>query len=161
MRGKGSDLADESEVKAANTLDAIDTPRWNHHLPNPPAVNRLLARPSIYYVLFDTLARDSDSPFRCRVWRVFPQRDEAFQKLVQNWAKSEDRGDNMQIQPPRWNPHNIAKCFGVRIRMPLLLHAEQQEIGTLDFVSIVKFRPNSKARSHMVKTKEINDEDEA
>lgn len=144
MRGRGDDLSDGSEVKAANTVQATDTPRWNHSLDRKPKrtkINELLARPSVFYVLFDTKERDEDAPFRCRIWRVNPSTDKGYQKLVKNWAANRGKSTyNMQIQPPRWSVSNEAACLGTHIELPLFFHAEQKELGELDYVEILHFK---------------------
>ena len=62
-RGKGSDLEDGSDVKAANVWDAIDTPRFNGCVPagrttekarKPNDVTALDGIPFLFFVLWDT-----------------------------------------------------------------------------------------------------------
>src|SRR5437899_8429085 len=74
-RKKGSDLADGSDVKAANCWSAIDTPRFNGAIPagrKSPAARRasdvsaLDNIPYLFFVLWD--ARPGDNKPRCRVW---------------------------------------------------------------------------------------------
>jgi len=70
MRGKGEDLADSSEVKSANFLDALDArgaiaPRWNFMANDMKSMEDLLKRPAIYLVSLDL---SPDSRFRARVW---------------------------------------------------------------------------------------------
>ena len=61
-RMKGSDLSDGSDVKAANTWSAIDTPRFNGAIPagrtsatskKPPDIGALADIPYIFFVLWD------------------------------------------------------------------------------------------------------------
>lgn len=142
-RGKGDDLADGSEIKAANTIQATDTPRWNHSLKTDDNVRDHLAKPAIFYVLLDTLIRDDDAPFRCRVWKVVPQTDMPYRQLVNNWKASRTGSRyNMQIQPPRWSDTNRAKCLGIEIELPLYFHAQQKDMGELDFVEVHSFQEN-------------------
>src|SRR5437773_9454414 len=76
-RKKGSDLSDGSDVKAANTWSAIDTPRFNGVLPagrksktssKPGDISALDATPYIFFVLWDE-AKPDNLP-RCRIWVV-------------------------------------------------------------------------------------------
>lgn len=140
LRGRGDDLADGSEVKAANTVQATDTPRWNHSLKRRDQVDSHLSKPSIFYVLFDTVERDDSSPIRCRIWKVSPSTDHAYQVLVEQWDTGRGATTyNMQIQPPRWDASNIASCFGTRLALPLFFHAEQRVIGGIDYVEVIAF----------------------
>jgi len=144
LRGRGDDLADGSEVKAANTVQATDTPRWNHSLRRHEQVIQHLAKPSIFYVLFDTIERNDASPFRCRVWRVRPHIDQAYTALVESWNRERPQSRyNLQIQPPRWMATNEASCFGSRIDLPLYFHAEQRELGELDYVEVLSFNEDA------------------
>lgn len=140
LRGKGDDLSDGSEIKAANTIQSTDTPRWNHSLKNDAKVNEHIAKPAIFYVLFDTLKRDTESPFRCRVWKVEPAKDVLYRQLVQGWNTNRPASRyNMQIQPPRWEDSNRVSCFGSELQVPLFFHAQQKEMGDLDFVVVRSF----------------------
>lgn len=146
LRGRGDDLSDGSEIKAANTIQATDTPRWNHSLRTDEQVRAHLAKPAVYYVLFDTVIRNDEAPFRCRVWRVLTATDAAYRALVENWSVQRTLGRyNMQIQPPRWTTTNRATCFGTVIELPLFFHAQQKEMGKLDFVEVHEFNTNAGA----------------
>lgn len=59
FRGKGYDLADHSEVKAANFLDSLDArgavaPRWNFPSNSRAEIDALLDLPAIYLLSIDT-----------------------------------------------------------------------------------------------------------
>lgn len=59
FRGKGDDLADHSEVKAANLLDSLDArgavaPRWNFPSNSRAEIDALLHLPAIYLLSIDT-----------------------------------------------------------------------------------------------------------
>ena len=117
-RRKGSDLADGSDVKAANVWDAIDTPRFNGCAPagrttsasrKPNDVSALDDIPFLFFVLWDE--RTSPTVPRCRVWCVKPNVDVEFRKLVSKWYDMRQSGEiksaNFQLHPPRNEDHNI------------------------------------------------------
>ena len=134
-RGKGEDLADSSEVKAASTISGVDVPRWNNFLRNPANRKTYLSRPALFFVLFDTLDRGKPFPFRVRVWKVEPRTDLAFRKVVERWAKTESSG-NLQLHPPCWRPDNIVRNEAGNLDFPLMFLAEQQDIGDVDYMEI-------------------------
>lgn len=58
FRGKGDDLADGSEIKAANYLDAFDnrgasSPRWNLSVTQASDLDKYLNVPFLYFVVID------------------------------------------------------------------------------------------------------------
>jgi hypothetical protein len=138
-RGKGLDLADGSEVKAASTLSGIDVPRWNNQLKNHEKVQAYLDQPAIYFVLFDTVDRSESFPLRVRIWKVVPTKDKCFRNVVERWAVEESSG-NFQLHPPCWREDNRASNNAGNIELPLLFHAEQVEIGDIDYMEIKYFR---------------------
>ena len=138
-RGKGDDLVDGSEIKAASALGGIDTPRWNHSSFGTAAnVTAYLESRFIYFVLFDTLERYEEFPLRLRVWRVAPSADPAFSAVVENWAKEKTSG-NFQLQPPRWREGSRVTNLGGNLELPLIFEAVQREIEGVDFMDIVKW----------------------
>ena len=133
-RQKGSDLADGSDVKAANVWEAIDTPRFNGVLPagrttrtsqRPESLAALDDIPHIFFVLWD---HEPTSQFpRCRVWAVAPSRDLEFRGMAERWYVAKARGviksNNFQLHPPRnQNGNAIRNTYG-NLEYPLLFSA--------------------------------------
>lgn len=136
-RGKGHDLVDGSEIKTASALGGIDQPRWNHSsFGKERNVDAYLKSSFIYFVLFDTAKRYEEFPLRLRVWRVAPQADSAFVRVVRNWAKETTSG-NFQLQPPRWQKGSRVTNLGGNLELPLIFEAVQKEIKGVDFMDIV------------------------
>jgi len=136
-RGKGHDLVDESEIKAASTLGAIDEPRWNHTaFANTAKIAAYLKHKHIYFVLLDTEKRDIEFPLRIRVWRVSPQTDSAFSTVIQNWAASKSSG-NFQLHPPCWRRGSVARNNCGDIELPLIFEAVQQPVDGVDLMEIL------------------------
>lgn len=135
FRGKGHDLEDQSEVKVASTLGAIDTPRWNNKLGSDAAIATYLARPAIYFVLFDTTARRTEFPVRVRVWRVEPAIDDVFRAAVLRWSGSAS-SDNFQLAPPRWRDDDVATNLGTSLILPRVFRAVQREIPGVDYLDV-------------------------
>lgn len=112
MRGKGDDLDDGSEVKAANFLDSLDkrgaiAPRWNFSSNNLITMKSFLKVPSIYLVSVDLNQQDL---FRARIWKLDPRKHTVFNKRYKEWMiklgipKLNDPkrpGVNFQLFPPR------------------------------------------------------------
>lgn len=72
MRGKGNDLIDGSEIKAANFLDSLDkhgavSPRWNFTAVETYVMERFLTYTNIYLVSLDF---NPQNKIRIRVWLV-------------------------------------------------------------------------------------------
>lgn len=147
-RGKGHDLVDGSEIKAASALGGIDAPRWNHaSFWKPQKVSEYLRSPFVYFVLFDTVTRYEEFPLRLRVWRVAPRSDPAFSRVVQNWAAGKSSG-NFQLHPPCWREGSKVTNEAGNLTLPLIFEAVQREIEGVDFMDIVKWdlsRAKSKA----------------
>jgi hypothetical protein len=142
-RGKGDDLLDGSEIKAASTIGAIDVPRWNHaNLGRKDKVKAYLANPYVYFVLFDTEVRGEVFPLRIRVWRVAPQRDQAFTVVVKTWATGKSSG-NFQLHPPCWRAESVARNESGNLRLPLIFEAVQREIEGVDFMDIAVWNPRA------------------
>ncbi|WP_456371376.1 MamI family restriction endonuclease [Thermodesulfatator atlanticus] len=135
QRGKGPDLADGSEVKAASTLSGVDVPRWNNPIGELRKREEYLNRPSIFFVLFDTTNRGQNFPLRVRVWRVQPQKDDIFRQVFNEWAKSSSSG-NFQLHPPCWRDDNIATNQAGNLELPLMFYAIQRRIGAIDYMEI-------------------------
>lgn len=72
MRGKGVDLIDESEIKAANFLDSLDkkgatAPRWNFTAVTKEIMERFLDYQNIYLLSMDL---NTYGRFRTRMWKI-------------------------------------------------------------------------------------------
>ena len=130
QRKKGADLEDGSDVKGANTWEAIDTPRFNGvvkagtlagHSGN---VAFLDATPNLFFVLWDVRG---GGQHRCRIWVVRPQVDPEFRQMCSAWylarANGEIKSDNFQLHPPRGEDHDIIRNSFGNLRYPLLLSA--------------------------------------
>lgn len=141
IRGRGDDLVDGSEIKAASTIGARDTPRWNHaSFGQVKNVNKYLTNPYIYFALFDTADRDKEVPLRLRVWRVAPQRDQAFVDVVRGWEATTKSG-NFQLHPPLWQAGSLATNNAGNLCLPLIFEAVQREIEGVDFMDIDTWNP--------------------
>lgn len=87
-RKKGADLVDGSDVKAANTWEAIDTPRFNGVLKagtkaaEAGKIESLASMPYLFFVLWDMAALPSEgiTDWRCRIWAVRPRTDARFRE---------------------------------------------------------------------------------
>ena len=135
-RKKGTDLADGSDVKAANVWGAIDTPRFNGCAPagrttntarKPNNVTALDDIPFLFFVLWDE--RGEKAIPRCRVWCVRPESDAEFRNLVATWyemrASGSIRSTNFQLHPPRNQDHNVIRNSLGNLEYPLFFHAER------------------------------------
>lgn len=72
MRGKGVDLIDSSEIKAANFLDSLDkkgatAPRWNFTANTKEIMERFLDYEKIYLLSMDL---NTSGKFRTRMWKI-------------------------------------------------------------------------------------------
>src|SRR5690606_27273383 len=107
-RKKGADLNDGSDVKGANTWNAIDTPRFNGVIKAgtkagySDRIESLDDMPHLYFVLWDETVRGTA---RCRIWVVRTQTDAAFRTMCESWYGKRSRGEivstNFQLHPPR------------------------------------------------------------
>jgi hypothetical protein len=139
-RKKGSDLDDGSDVKGANTWDAIDTPRFNGCIPagrithvarKPGDVRALDDEPHIFFVLWDEMG-ESKTP-RCRVWCVRAQHDSAFRAVCSLWYERRSSGtiksENFQLHPPRNRDNNVIRNTCGNLEYPLLFCAVRSDSG--------------------------------
>lgn len=138
-RGKGVDLEDGSEVKAASTLSGKDVPRWNNKLKSEDKIEEYLKNPNIYFVLFDTIEKRESFPLRVRIWRVKPAQDAEFKRVVRDWANNAT-SDNFQLHPPCWRSDNVSTNNAGNLELPLMFYAEQIEIGDIDYMEIRQFK---------------------
>lgn len=128
---KGPDLADGSDVKAANTWGAIDTPRFNGAIKagtksdKSGKMSSLDNVPFLFFVLWDNEPKNKRE--RCRIWVVRPQYDKEFRSMCRRWYKLNSAGktsNNFQLHPPRGKDLNIIRNECGNLYYPLLLSAE-------------------------------------
>lgn len=87
MRGKGDDLCDGSEVKAANFLDSLDkagatAPRWNFTAVTKEIMERFLEYTAIYLLSIDY---SPENNFRIRIWKVNIKEHAILRKRYIEW----------------------------------------------------------------------------
>jgi hypothetical protein len=131
-RQKGADLSDGSDVKAANTWEAIDTPRFNGVIKagrkssDENSITSLDDMPHLYLVLWDETIRKTH---RCRVWVVRCNEDLVFRNMCTDWylkrAKGEIISANFQLHPPRGKDSNVIRNTCGNLEYPLLFEAER------------------------------------
>lgn len=133
-RKKGADLEDGSDVKAANTWEAIDTPRFNGVIKagTKSATSDQMAYldsvPYLFLVLWDHGSQDNA---RCRIWCVRPQDDPVFRQVCSDWYDARATGKisstNFQLHPPRGlDTDQIRNSFG-SLDYPLFFCAIHKE----------------------------------
>ncbi len=144
-RQKGSDLADGSDVKAANWWGSIDRVRFNGVLPSgrkskkskkPQNVSALDDMPYLFFVLWDH--RDGMVP-RCRVWVVRPPTDPLFRKMATGWYGA-DTSDNFQLHPPLDDNADVIRNSWGTLSYPLYFAAERSQD---DGFQVVHFDPDA------------------
>ena len=150
-RQKGADLKDGSDVKAANTWKAIDTPRFNGVIKagtksdTSGRLESLNSMPHLYLVLWDESLRKSA---RCRIWVVRTQIDREFRAMCENWYQQRDEGkiisNNFQLHPPRGLDTNVIRNSCGNLEYPLYFSAEVQD-GR--FV-LIDFKPEARTTLH-------------
>lgn len=147
-RRKGADLSDGSDVKAANTWHAIDTPRFNGVIKAGTQatfsddIASLDSMPHLYFVLWDETVRNTH---RCRVWVVRPQHDLLFRAVCEGWYEKRRLGDiissNFQLHPPRGlDSDEFRNNCGI-LNYPILFCAERPvnstyQVHSYDFEAI-------------------------
>lgn len=112
MRGKGVDLIDASEIKAANFLDSLDkkgatAPRWNFTAVTKDIMERFLEYEKIYLLSMDLNTQDK---FRTRMWKVDITKHIQLRKRYIEWmdklgypkfnTASDQPSVNFQLFPP-------------------------------------------------------------
>jgi len=140
-RGKGLDLADDSEVKTANSVDGIDMPRWNLSFVREDTMGAMLEHPFIFFVLFDHTAQGQ---FRARIWGIEPATDKGFQTAFANWRAGERKSTNFQLHPPIGRDDDIATNDSGNLRLPKMFEALQSADGTLA-VTLLNERPTGES----------------
>jgi len=143
-RKKGADLEDGSDVKGANTWEAIDTPRFNRVIKagtkaaHSDSVKSLDLMPFLFFVLWD---KNSTDQCRCRIWVVRTQVDTEFRKMCDNWYKDRLNGviksTNFQLHPPRGKDTNMFRNTYGNLSYPLLFCAVRYNQG----YEVVSYNP--------------------
>ena len=146
-RKKGADLSDGSDVKAANTWDAIDTPRFNGVIKAGTKSDKagkleyLDDLPNLYFVLWDNQPETNKE--RCRIWVVRPQNDAVFRGICSLWYTQREQGiiksDNFQLHPPRGKNSNIFRNTCGNLEYPLLFEAVWN--SEKDLYEITEYNP--------------------
>lgn len=131
-RQKGADLSDGSDVKGANTWNAIDTPRFNGVIKAgtkasvSDRIDSLDEMPHVYLVLWDETERNTA---RCRIWVVRTQQDQVFRSMCASWyakrISGEIKSSNFQLHPPRGKDTNIIRNTCGNLSYPLYFSAER------------------------------------
>ena len=144
-RRKGPDLQDGSDVKGANTWEAIDTPRFNGVIKAGTLASTsgnlasLDAMPHIYLVLWDETPR---ATLRCRIWVVRPQHDEVFRAVCEEWYSRRSVGaiksNNFQLHPPRGQDTDIIRNTCGNLYYPLYFSAERTPSSSYQ---LLRFEP--------------------
>lgn len=134
-RKKGADLADGSDVKGANTWDAIDTPRFNGVIKAGTKSDKagkleyLDDLPYLYFVLWDNEPENKKE--RCRVWVVRTREDSVFRAMCSKWYDQRDSGiiksNNFQLHPPRGKNNDVFTNTCGNLSYPLLFMAVWNE----------------------------------
>ena len=147
-RQKGPDLEDGSDVKGANTWNAIDTPRFNGVIKagTKATVSGTLGSldnmPHLYLVLWDRTFRNTA---RCRIWVVRPESDEVFRSMCKNWYAKRDIGEikssNFQLHPPRGKDGNLIRNQCGNLVYPLYFCAERTPNATY---KLLRFAPETR-----------------
>jgi hypothetical protein len=135
-RKKGADLEDGSDVKGANTWEAIDTPRFNGVIKagtkaaSSDRLSYLDDVPYLFLVLWDHTDKEQA---RCRIWCVRSQKDPAFRDMCEAWYEARLSGKisstNFQLHPPRGLDGNLIKNTYGHLKYPLLLCAVKGDNG--------------------------------
>jgi hypothetical protein len=146
-RQKGQDLADGSDVKAANTWESIDTPRFNGVLKagtKAEHAGKLTFLDSVPFIFFAFWDHDSNQACRFRLWVVRTQVDPLFRQMAEAWYKAAENGialkasgqklrkgedigsNNFQLHPPRGKDTNEIRNMLGTFEYPLLFAAVEE-----------------------------------
>lgn len=147
-RKKGPDLLDGSDVKAANTWGAIDTPRFNGVIKAGTLsalsgnMSYLDTVPYLYMVLWDY--EEFTNVQRVRIWTVNCKTDPVFREMCATWYEKvrtrEIISTNFQLHPPRNKNNNVIRNTCGNLEYPLLLEATWN--STLNTYEVVTFQPD-------------------
>ena len=147
QRQKGSDLVDGSDVKAANTWEAIDTPRFNGVLKagtKAEAAGSLVSlesMPHLFFVLWDK--QRTTGAARCRVWVVRPRVDPRFRGMADAWYQKLEAGEiksnNFQLHPPRGLDSDVFRNTCGNLVYPKLFQADRH--GSPGRYALVHYDP--------------------
>ena len=131
-RQKGQDLADGSDVKAANAWSSIDKVRFNGVIKAGTKSNLsgsmayLDQMPYLFFVLWDR--EPLVQMERVRVWIVRSQNDKLFRDMANKWYQLHSAGiiksDNLQLHPPVNQDNNMLTNNCGNLIYPLLFKAE-------------------------------------
>lgn len=126
---------DGSDVKAANTWNAIDTPRFNGVIKagtkskTAGSIASLDSMPHLFFVLWDHSTTTKSA--RCRIWAVRTKEDQVFRSMCEAWYADATAGkiksNNFQLQPPRGVDVDIFTTSYGYLKYPKLFHAERAE----------------------------------
>jgi hypothetical protein len=158
-RKKGADLKDGSDVKGANTWQAIDTPRFNGCIKagTKSSVSGKMASldkmPNLFFVLWD--CEPTSNKERCRVWVVSPRTDKVFRKAAALWYRKFANGEikrpgNFQLHPPRNKNSNVIRNECGNLDYPLFFMALREAAG---FV-VAHYAPEAKEHGQCKRSKE-------
>lgn len=135
-RKKGADLDDGSDVKGANTWEAIDTPRFNGVIKagtqaaHSDSIDSLDIMPFLFFVLWD---KNSIGHCRCRIWVVRTQVDAEFRGMCERWYRDRIAGvirsNNFQLHPPRGKDTDVFRNTYGNLSYPLLFCAVRGDQG--------------------------------
>ena len=139
-RKKGPDLVDGSDVKGANTWEAIDKPRFNGVIKAGTKAHEsdtmayLDKTPFLFLVLWDV---NEGGQHRCRMWVVRPPVDREFRRMCGKWyaarTRREIKSANFQLHPPRGRDIDVIRNTRGNLRYPLWFEAVYKD-G--DFVAV-------------------------
>ncbi len=135
-RKKGADLIDGSDVKGANTWEAIDRPRFNNVVKagtkaaTSGTMASLDSQPYLFLVLWD---KNLNNDSRCRIWCVRTQFDVEFRRISNLWYEKRRTGEikstNFQLHQPVNQEGNLMKNKCGNLHFPLLFSAIRSEFG--------------------------------
>lgn len=126
---------DGSDVKGANTWEAIDKPRFNNVIKagtkavTSGTLASLDSQPYLFLVLWDNITNYES---RCRVWCVRTQIDKEFRHVCKIWYEKREAGEikstNFQLHPPVNRNNNLMRNNCGNLHYPLLFSAVRSRI---------------------------------
>lgn len=145
MRGKGDDLSDGAEIKAANFIDSLDkhgatAPRWNFNSVTVSIMERFLEYKAIYLLSIDL---NPDKQYRIRIWKVDIHKHKILRNRYIEWmnklgyikfADASHKSINFQLFPPKNGTNdNFARHGNGREFEKLIIPLEDIEGSKLIF----------------------------